>query len=131
MIHWAKVKRASGEIVAMGGCESAYFQGILDKEDALHDVFLNRPIDVRRGTHFFDYATSEWTACPAVPIISSTYDLTALPPGTVVRVVDESGAQQEVVDLSDVLILVGPQTYVVSVEPPFPFAPVRARLEVS
>lgn len=115
----------------MGGCPDADALVVLDLEESGFEVFLNRPIAVQIGTHWYDYNLAAWAARPELPDVSASYDLTALPTGSVVTVVDESGTEHEVTDLSETLTLEGPQTYVVTVEPPFPYRTIRTRLEVA
>lgn len=68
---------------------------------------------------------------PTLPSLSASYDLTAMPIGTVIYVTDESDTRHEITELTETLILQGPQTYIVRVNPPFPYVPIETKLEVS
>ena len=72
----------------------------------------------------------EIVARPSLPPFSASYDLTALPAGTVLTITDESGTDHEITDLTDTLILEGPETFQVKVIPPFPHISIRTTIEV-
>lgn len=71
------------------------------------------------------------TPRPTLPKPSASYDLTALPAGTVVTVIDESQTVYEITDLSETLTLEGPQTYRVKVDPSFPYQRIATTVEVA
>lgn len=79
---------------------------------------------------YVDIATQNIVPQPTVPEFNTPYDLTVLPNGTVVKITDESGIIHEIPDLSEALILEGPQTYRVQVNPPFPYIGVDTTVEI-
>lgn len=70
-------------------------------------------------------------ARPTVPLPSATYDLTSLPAGTVVTVENEARETLEITDLTETLTLTDPGSYLFRVEPPFPYMPIKAVVEVA
>ena len=100
--------------------------------EKIEERYIEPGIDWREGHAEDDYMLNgQLTPRPAVPEPSANYDLTALPAGTTVTVIDESGAAHEITDLSEALTLEGPQKYIVTVEPPFPYMRVRSIVEVA
>jgi len=79
---------------------------------------------------YFDAGLNTATDRPTLPSPSASYDLVPLPSGTIVLVTDESGTVHEIIDLSETLILEGPQTYRVQVNPPFPYVAIDVTVEV-
>jgi hypothetical protein len=131
MIRWALVRKSDGKIVKSGGSSASRAVLLPDLEDVDFDMFMDVPEHVRSDTHMFDYATQSWALRPTLPAPSASYDLTQLPAGTVLRVHDESGQIHEISDLSETLTLIGPQTYRITAESPFPFQRLKADIEVS
>ena len=131
MIRYALVDMASGEIAKSGIASKERAVLLPDLEVPGFQVFMTLPEDATDETHMLDTASGEWVERPAVPEPSANYDLTALPAGTTVTVIDESGAAHEITDLSEALTLEGPQKYIVTVESPFPYMRVRSIVEVS
>lgn len=80
---------------------------------------------------YVDVLTKTFADRPTLPEPSDNYDLTALPSGTVVKVTDSLGTEYEITDLSEDLILEGPETYQFQVKPPFPYIPIRTTVEVA
>lgn len=125
MIRWTKVDQTTGLIVMNG-------QGLDPNNDLVNqlgepgfDVFTGIPEEVQGHSHFWDYAGGEWLERPTLPAFTNPYNLTALPVGTVVYVTDESGTRHEITDLSEPLLLEGPQKYRVDVKPPAPYTKLR------
>lgn len=129
--NWAKVEKATGRIFSEGyGFDPENLIQSQKGEDG-YDVFGDRPVHVTGKDHYYDYANSTWEARPALPDWTNPYDLTALPVGTVVIVTDSLGTEYEITDLSEDLILEGPETYQFQVKPPFPYIPIRTTVEVA
>lgn len=117
-------KEATGEIVALYDME-AQFQAHVVGDD--ENIIAGHP-----PGHWLEYhvALGEYAARPTLPQPTSNYDLSALPSATVVQVLDESGTLHEITDMSEMLVLEGPQVYSVKILPPFPYMSIEARVEV-
>lgn len=82
-------------------------------------------------TSYVDTETMEFKERPELPEFSNPYDLTALPSGTIVKITDSLGTEYEITDLTESLILEGPETYALYVDPPFPYIAIQTTVEVA
>lgn len=73
--------------------------------------------------HYVDPVSEEFVVRPTIPAFVNPYDLTLLPAGTEISVTDESKTETLITELTDSLTLVGPQTYQIKINPPFPYMP--------
>ena len=80
---------------------------------------------------YVNLSTLSFIDRPRLPEPSENYDLTALPSGTIVKITDSLGTEYEITDLTESLILEGPETYQFQVKPPFPYIPIRTTVEVT
>ena len=79
---------------------------------------------------YVNLSTLSFIDRPRLPEPSENYDLTALPSGTIVKITDSLGTEYEITDLTESLILEGPETYAFHVDPPFPYSAIRTTVEV-
>lgn len=79
---------------------------------------------------YVNLSTLSFIDRPRLPEPSENYDLTALPSGTIVKITDSLGTEYEITDLTESLILEGPETYAFHVDPPFPYIAIRTTVEV-
>lgn len=131
MIHYALVKMDTGEVVKCGSASRERMLLLPELEGPGFELFMTFPDQANEETHMLDTSTRQWIDRPTLPEPSASYDLTALPAGTVVTVIDESRTVHEITDLSEVLTLEGPQTYTVMVDPPFPHQRLQSTVEVA
>jgi len=131
MIHYALVKMDTGEVLKCGSASKERMLLLPELEEPGLELFMTFPERANEETHMLDTATDQWIERPTLPEPSASYDLTALPAGTIVTVVDESSTVHEITDLSETLTLEGPQTYSVKVDPPFPYQRIVKKVEVA
>lgn len=131
MIHYALVKMDTGEVVKCGSASKERMLLLPELEGPGLELFMTFPEQANEETYMLDTANDQWIERPTLPEPSASYDLTALPPGTVVTVTDESSTVHEITDLSETLILEGPQKYRVKVDPPFPYQRLKTTVEVA
>lgn len=131
MIRYALVDMVAGEVVKCGTASKVRAVLLPDLEEPGFEVFMTFPEDANEETHMLDLTEGTWVSRPTLPAPSASYDLTALPTGTVVTVIDESRTVHEITDLSETLTLEGPQTCTIKVDPPFPYQRIKTTIEVS
>jgi hypothetical protein len=116
-------KISTGEIIA---------NRATSEPEKIEERYITAGLDWREGHAEDEYMLNgQKIARPTLPEPAASYDLTALPAGTIVTVADESGTVHEITDLSETLTLQGPQTYSVNVDPPFPYQRIVKKVEVA
>jgi len=80
---------------------------------------------------YIELTTMTPTPRPTLPDFANPYDLAQLPTGTIVTVTDESGGETVITELTEDLTLLGPETYQIVVDPPFPYMRIKTELEVT
>jgi len=119
-VNYATISRTSGVIFNIGKAPTV--DAALELQTPELDVAINVPSTVTFDD-YWDDATEDWLPRPEIVYPSASYDLTTLPVGTFVKVINEVGDTLEITDLSETLTLTDPGDYLFFIQPPEPFLP--------
>lgn len=126
-MKYAIVEESTGRICIVG--ETHSIEIVKQKAREGFYYLLDPPEGLDTRVTYYD--GSDYQDRLTVPHPTESYDLTALPDGTLIRLWNEAQDMLEVTEMTGTLDLVDPGKYRVHVHPPFPYQEILTEVEVA